>query len=185
MSRQDMGDFDLNEKLRVLREATRALEAPQRVEEALREAYRARRSMPRRHPARLWPHWALAAAVGMVVGAGLLALLYRPRTQPAPVATVPSPAVKADVASLPAPPAPPLVAARAARPAEVAGDFVSLVPDVAWGPGESGQIMRVSMPRAALQSFGLPVDESRAFEMVRADIIVGQDMVARAIRVVR
>jgi len=64
-------------------------------------------------------------------------------------------------------------------------EFIPLVPDVALRPGESAQMVRVSMPRTALQSFGLPVDENRAFETVRADIIVGQDMVARAIRIVR
>ena len=76
-------------------------------------------------------------------------------------------------------------AAETAQAREVTGEFIPLVPDQTWTPGESGQIMRVSMPRTALQSFGLPVDESRAFEIVKADIVVGQDMVARAIRIVR
>ncbi len=64
-------------------------------------------------------------------------------------------------------------------------EFIPLVPDPALRPGESAQILRVSLPRTALQRFGLPVDESRVSETVRADIIVGQDMVARAIRIVR
>jgi hypothetical protein len=51
-------------------------------------------------------------------------------------------------------------------------------------PGEGAQVLRVTMPRTALQSLGLPVDENVVFETVRADIVVGQDMVARAIRLV-
>jgi len=157
MSGHDMGDFDLDQRLRRLRESARALEAPERVETTLRAALLAQRSAPPGRPAGVWRRWVLAAAATVVVTVGLFALL-----RPAPK-----------------PPAP------AAGPAEIASGFIPLVPDPESRPGESFQVMRVSMPRSALQSFGLPVDENRAFEMVKADIVVGQDMVARAIRVVR
>jgi hypothetical protein len=42
----------------------------------------------------------------------------------------------------------------------------------------------VELPRSALLSFGLPVDPDRASERVKADVLVGGDGVARAIRFV-
>jgi len=184
MKRQDMGEPDVSESLRGLRESVRGLGAGERVEAALVEAFRSELATQARRPDRWWPKWALAAAAAVVVTAGLLVLLRREDAQPAPAAAVRPPLVKAEVVERPVAPSRRVEARPATAPA-VEAEFIPLVPDLAWGPGEGTQIMRVSMPRAALQSFGLPVDEDRAFEMVRADIVVGHDMVARAIRLVR
>ncbi|MFL6275754.1 MAG: hypothetical protein ACJ74G_11265 [Blastocatellia bacterium] len=48
----------------------------------------------------------------------------------------------------------------------------------------SGTIMRVEMPRASLIAMGLPLNAERAHETVKADIVVGDDGLARAIRLV-
>ena len=50
---------------------------------------------------------------------------------------------------------------------------------------DDGQVVRVELPRSALQSFGLPVNAERAGERVKADVLLGYDGVARAIRFVR
>lgn len=50
---------------------------------------------------------------------------------------------------------------------------------------DGGQIVRVEVPRSALASFGLPVDAERAGGRVKADVVLGHDGVARAIRFVR
>ena len=50
---------------------------------------------------------------------------------------------------------------------------------------DDGQLVRVELPRSALQSFGLPVNAERAGERVKADVLLGHDGVARAIRFVR
>ncbi|MDQ3687901.1 MAG: hypothetical protein M3430_20175, partial [Acidobacteriota bacterium] len=50
---------------------------------------------------------------------------------------------------------------------------------------EGGQIVRVEVPRSALASFGLPMNAERAGERVKADVVLGYDGVARAIRFVR
>ena len=50
---------------------------------------------------------------------------------------------------------------------------------------ESGELIRVQMPRSALISFGLPVNVERSGEMVKADLLIGEDGLARAIRFVR
>src|SRR5207248_5086866 len=50
---------------------------------------------------------------------------------------------------------------------------------------DGGQVVRVEVPRSALQSLGLPINVERAGERVKADVLVGNDGVARAIRFVR
>jgi hypothetical protein len=47
------------------------------------------------------------------------------------------------------------------------------------------QVIRVQMPRQALIAFGLPVNIERADVPVNADLLVGEDGLARAIRFVR
>ena len=50
---------------------------------------------------------------------------------------------------------------------------------------DGGQLVRVELPRSALASFGLPVNLNRANERVKADVLVGSDGQARAIRFVQ
>jgi hypothetical protein len=52
-------------------------------------------------------------------------------------------------------------------------------------PMESGEVIRVQMPRSALIAFGLPVNVERADLPVKADLLVGEDGLAHAIRFVR
>ena len=75
-----------------------------------------------------------------------------------------------------------------ARPneAESMTDCISLVADApAATPLESGQLVRVRVPRAALASLGLPLNAERGNEPVKADVLLGGDGLARAIRFVR
>ncbi len=73
------------------------------------------------------------------------------------------------------PPVPPEVA-------ELVTEFIPLVYDDA--PIESAQVVRVKLSRSSLAALGLPVDSERATEPVKADVIVSQDGVARAVRLV-
>jgi hypothetical protein len=50
---------------------------------------------------------------------------------------------------------------------------------------DGGQLVRVELPRSAMASFGLPVNLDRANERVKADVLVGSDGQARAIRFVQ
>ena len=52
-------------------------------------------------------------------------------------------------------------------------------------PMESGEVIRVQMPRSAFITLGLPVNFERADELVKADLLIGEDGLARAIRFVR
>ncbi len=68
---------------------------------------------------------------------------------------------------------------------EDATDFFPVNGDDARAPMESGQLIRVLMPQSALAKFGLPVNLERGDIPVKADLLVGEDGLARAIRFVR
>ncbi|HVG29232.1 MAG TPA: hypothetical protein VM864_05875 [Pyrinomonadaceae bacterium] len=63
-----------------------------------------------------------------------------------------------------------------------AADFVQLATGDSSAPLESGQMVRVQVPRAALAALGVPVNAERAGELVKADILLAHDGTARAIR---
>ncbi len=50
---------------------------------------------------------------------------------------------------------------------------------------EGGQVVRLEMTRYAMARFGVPINEERYAEMVKADVWVGADGLARAIRFVQ
>ena len=61
--------------------------------------------------------------------------------------------------------------------------FVPLPGAEAWPPIESGSLVRMDLPAAALASLGLQGQSSTG--VVKADVVVGHDGVARAIRIVQ
>jgi hypothetical protein len=68
---------------------------------------------------------------------------------------------------------------------EIATEFIPLMNREALSQMDGGQVMRVELPRSALMTFGLPMDMERATERIKADVLVGNDGLARAIRFVR
>ena len=73
------------------------------------------------------------------------------------------------------------------EPAEPAFDMTGFVPwpgAEAWPRFESGSLVRVDLPVSALAALGLP-EPSSTVSVVQADIVVGQDGFARAVRVVQ
>lgn len=72
-----------------------------------------------------------------------------------------------------------------AAPAEIATPFFALPFSDASLPLAQAAVIRVELPRSALALTGLPVDEDRRNERVDADLVVGADGLARAIRFVR
>jgi hypothetical protein len=51
-------------------------------------------------------------------------------------------------------------------------------------PLESGRIVRVRMPRSNLIPLGIPFNQERANETIKADVLLSNDGLARAIRLV-
>jgi hypothetical protein len=68
---------------------------------------------------------------------------------------------------------------------EVATEFIPLGQAGPYTQAEEGHLVRVELPRSALASFGLPVNAEAPGGRVKADVLMGQDGVARAIRFVR
>ena len=68
---------------------------------------------------------------------------------------------------------------------EIATDFIPLGDANTLVLQDGGQIIRVKLPRSTLVRFGFPVNMDRYNENVKADVIVGVDGLARAIRFVQ
>jgi hypothetical protein len=68
---------------------------------------------------------------------------------------------------------------------EISTDFLPLTHGSSLAQMDDGQIVRVELPRSALQSFGLQMNAERTGERVKADVLLGYDGVARAIRFVK
>ena len=79
----------------------------------------------------------------------------------------------------PATPKPPL----AGEAQEVVTEFIPVIYDPE--PVDHGRMVRVRLPRSALAAFGLPMNEQRAEETIQADVVLGEDGLARAVRFVK
>jgi hypothetical protein len=68
---------------------------------------------------------------------------------------------------------------------EVKTDFVPLTYLNSATAMDSGIVVRVEVSREKLAAMGLPLNLERADEKIKADIVLGDDGVARAIRLVQ
>jgi hypothetical protein len=68
---------------------------------------------------------------------------------------------------------------------EYATDFIPLSYGGFQKPMESGEVVRLEIPRSALIAFGLPVNVEQADAPVEAELLLGEDGMARAIRFLR
>ena len=62
------------------------------------------------------------------------------------------------------------------------GEFVVLPTAAPVGPSDGWNLVRVQLPRSAMITAGLRVSADRAAELVQADVMLGADGQARAIR---
>ena len=69
------------------------------------------------------------------------------------------------------------------QPADATGEFVPWPGAIGLPPLESGQLVRVELPVSVLPTLGLRPPSSRR-TAVRADLLVGQDGLTRAVRLV-
>jgi hypothetical protein len=71
------------------------------------------------------------------------------------------------------------------REVVIATSFIPVVGAPELYAGETLHLMRVRLPRTSLPAFGVGVDENRTAAMIDADILLGDDGVARAIRFIQ
>ncbi|MCX6622972.1 MAG: hypothetical protein NTY38_18275 [Acidobacteria bacterium] len=70
-------------------------------------------------------------------------------------------------------------------PTEVATDFLPMQPGPILSRDEALQLVRITLPRTEMLRFGLPVAPGPRGARVMADVVLGEDGIARAIRFVR
>lgn len=199
--------------LQRLREADAEACAPTRLESGLREAFRAKHShpiAPSRRGYYAWVAGAIAASLGAVgiwrlaqmptvkapepAASQAVAIAKEPLTQPAPTA---SKVENAPVRKMRKPGTVQKAARAAVRSpevqrtgdepvkSEVATEFFALPFAPTFTAGDEGQVVRVRLPRTSMMTLGLPVDTPGSQERVKADVLLGQDGIVRAIRFVR
>jgi hypothetical protein len=68
---------------------------------------------------------------------------------------------------------------------EVATEFFEIPYVEPLRPDERADVFRIQMPRAGMAMFGVPVTGGRLDSRIQADVVLGEDGVARAIRFIR
>lgn len=205
MNNERFDDETLTSSLQLLKEEMASLNAPPEIEQKLRLAFRASAIKPA--PYRNSRYWLVAMAAMILIVISVIAL--RSRTDPAKPITAQKteqpqikeqPIVEESTVDQPQPKQQQQIAQkprrRAVRPArnsevanhmnrEIATDFMPLGYLNPATLQDGGQIVRVEVPRSALVNFGLPVNMDRYHEKVKADVLLGVDGMAHAIRFVK
>jgi hypothetical protein len=68
---------------------------------------------------------------------------------------------------------------------EITTDFIPLMQGARLSEDDGVRMVRVELPRSALARFGLPVNAEASGGRIKADVLLGEDGLARAIRFVR
>jgi hypothetical protein len=189
---------EVKSDLRLLREAGKLDQAPTRVEMRLKQELRTRREAGVPRNTVMIASWALAAAavlVGMVSRGTWRGSRHKEASRyEATVASAPmqSPA-GADKNVLPPGRENPLQAEpkkasnreHSAVPRDDDAGKFTLLPGSLPSETEEAAIVRVRMQRGALGSLGFPVNQERAGEWIQVDLLVGNDGLPQAVRLVR
>ena len=164
----------MNESDPKLLETLRALaadgprEAPARVEARLLGELR-RRSRTRQRNLRV-------SVLTGAIAAGIAVLLWMRPAHEVPARTVLPPEVQVTASE---------VDQRSwSEDDEVAMNFYRLPDTDELPPMESATIVRLQLPMSSLRLMGLTVSEERAAEAIQADVLLGQDGLARGVRFV-
>ncbi len=184
--REELKEDYVLRALAALAENDREKEAPPEVEIRLLDAFRTRR-----RPGRRW--MAIAALAAGLVITLLLWPIHPPKPLVSAVPAVlqapevarptPFPEVELKAARKPRKLVRKFAAAREPETREVVTDFFPLMnPAPSFG---RGQMLRVQLPAAAMQTVGLPVQAGHMNDPVQADVLVGEEGMPRAIRFVR
>ena len=208
MNNQRFDEETLTSSLKLLAEDMESLNAPPEVEMKLRAAFRAHRVVTRRSYVN---YWVAGIAAALLIAISVIALSWNTknsnevsagRTEPRPIPTpikeqprvaespAPAPKQQEEMIAVQNPRRRPVRRAPRAEVAnhvnrEIATDFMPLGYLSLATLQDGGQIVRVELPRSALVNFGVPVNMDRGHEKVKADVLLGVDGLAHAIRFVQ
>jgi hypothetical protein len=148
------------------------VEAPARVEARLLAAFRAEAGLAAPRSRRWWSPLAAWAATAAVVAAAAVLLFVHER-QP-----VPQPLTATELAALDW-----ADGWQEEGDAETAsGEFIPLPNAARPAPSEDVNLVRVEVPRSTMIALGYPVAADQGEELVQADVVLGSDGLARAVR---
>jgi hypothetical protein len=177
----------MNENEQELLQGLRALavESPQQAPAYLEDRLLA--EFHRRARARRRNLWWMASSAGAIAASIAVLLWIHPAPQkaaPSVAGITHSPSV---VTAATAPIFQPAVRIRkpAARPSLTAMSFYPLPDTEALPPLENATVVRVQLPMSSLRLIGFPINEDRAGERIEADVLLGQDGLARGVRFVQ
>src|SRR5688500_3781002 len=205
MNSQRSDEEILTSGLQLLAEEMASHDAPPEIEQKLREAFRARAVVVPMPVKRKYTGYWVAAGIAAVLLIAVSVIALRSRTDPPkpvnaqqteqprikeeePRPVLETPKEEEVVAQKPRRrtvrrPANSAIANHVNR--EIATDFMPLGYLNPATLQDGGQIIRVELPRSSLANFGLPVNMNRYHEKVKADVLLGADGLAHAIRFVQ
>ncbi len=166
----------MNENERQLLEGLRALaameprEASPRVEQTLRATFRARAERRRRAV------WGSAAAGFVAIAAAIMVLFFAPGPWHRNKVTNEAPGAVSNV---------PGVQYAVVRTDDLAASFYPLPEADELPPLETSLVVRVQLPVSSLELMGFPVNEEAGAEPVEAEVLLGQDGLARGVRLIQ
>ncbi len=198
------GERAVTAGLQAVAESDGDQQAPPLIEAALRRAFRERASVVnasaiRSAPARAgdWTHWAAGTAATILVALSVLWPLGRQEQLSDALQEARSRLGENVSAQQGARPAAVRRSANlrphTASPGEDMPELDRRAPGISTPflpflyaddlmPLETGQVVRIEMPRTALESFGLPMSEDRSAGRIQVDVLLGEDGLARGIR---
>ncbi len=161
--------------LRMLAADWRSVEAPARVESRLTAAFLGQAGLRvRRPPTRWWvPVATWAAAAAAVVALAMFLARDRP-VEPAHRTS----SSRVQLAAV----EPPADLEMLGDSSDTDSDFIPMPSAARIEPNEDLDLVRVEVPRSAMIALGYAVSEDRAAEPVEAEVALGADGLARAVR---
>jgi len=149
------------------------IEAPARTEARLLAAFREHSGAPQFRPRRGWipaVAWGTAVAAMIAIGVAMVRERQPEARESAPTRTVELVAADGGAQS------------GSALDAAVEDGFLMLPGAAQLAPAGDLNVVRVELPRSAMMQVGIEVSPERSAETVEAEVMVGSDGLARAVR---
>ena len=161
--------------LRMLAADWRSVEAPARVESRLTAAFLGQAGLAVRRPAARW--WVPVATWAAAAAAVVALAVFLTRDRP----VVPAHRTSSSGVQLAAV-KPPEDLETPGDSSDADNDFIPIPNAARIEPNEDLNLVRVEVPRSAMIALGYAVNEDRASEPVEAEVVLGADGLARAVR---